>query len=239
MSGTLPTCVAGAASLGNPLSMNSSLVTFPFNVAMALGVKKTLLENLSVFSKMTDKLSQGALKQALLSPTIAQIDEASAPVLARSGPFYPFAFRIGYKSGNSYWTDSSSFRLVRYISIPFLNLTAIDDFLVAAPNRHRLGFCISNPNVMVCETRCGGHLGWQESPPDSYFGSSSWADTAASEFFDAVMKTNVERHGSPLTPHTRDGLAEDTVLSSETVAARKEMKEKADQFRTQQLKSRI
>jgi hypothetical protein len=192
-----------------------------------------------VFSKMTDPLSQGALKQALLSPTIAQIDEASAPVLARSGPFYPFAFRIGYKSGNSYWIDSSSYRLVRYISVPFLNLTAVDDFLVAAPNRHRLGFCLSNPNVMVCETRCGGHLGWQESLPDSYFGCTSWADAAASDFFDAVMKTNLERRGSPLTPHTRDGLDEDAKLSSETMAARKEMKEKAEQFRTQHVKSRL
>jgi predicted alpha/beta-fold hydrolase len=239
MSGTLPKCVSGAASLGNPFSINSSLVSFPFNIALALGVKRTLLQNWSVLSKMTDQLSQQALRKAMLSTTIAQVDEASAPVFVRNDPFYPFAFRIGYKNGNSYWLDSSSYRLVRYISVPFLNLSAHDDFLVATPNRNRLGFCISNPNVMVAETRCGGHLGWQESPPDSHFGSTSWADAAASDFFDAIIKTNMERRGSPVTPHTQDGCSENVVASPETIAARKGMKEQADRFSAKHLKSRL
>lgn len=239
ISGTLPKCVSGAASLGNPLSINSSFVSFPFNIAMALGVKKTILQNWSTLSKMTDQLSRNVRRNVLLAPTICQVDQAASPLLARNDPFYPFAFRIGYKSGDSYWLDSSSYRLVRYISIPFINLTATDDFLIAAPSRNRLGFCISNPNVMVVETRCGGHLGWQESLPDSHFGSSSWADEAASEFFDAVMKTNMERRGSPVSPHTQDGASEGDALTTETVAARNSMKEQADQFRTNELKSRL
>lgn len=240
MSGTLPACVSGAASLGNPLSINSSLVRFPFNVAMALGVRKTFLQNWSVFSKMTDKLSRQVVYKALLSPTIAGVDRASAPTLARNDPFYPFAFRIGYKDGNSYWLDSSSYRLVRHISVPFLNLTAEDDFLVAAPNRNRLGFCVSNPNIMVVETRCGGHLGWQESPPESsHFGSSAWSDIATSDFFDAIMKTNMERHGSPVTPHVRDLTSNDTAVSARTLKARKNLQDEARRFRATELKSRM
>jgi len=44
----------------------------------------------------------------------------------------------------------------------------------------------------IVETQCGGHLGWQETPPDNAFGSSSWADNAVADFFDAIMKVNKE-----------------------------------------------
>lgn len=224
MSGTLPKCVSGAASLGNPLSINSSLVTFPFNVLMAMGVKKTFLKNYSVFTKMKDFLHQQSFRNALLSTTVAKLDNSMAPILARNNPFYPFAFRIGYKDGRAYWLDSSSFRLLRYISIPYLNLTAEDDFLVAAPNKNKLGFCIANPNIMVVETRCGGHLGWQESPPKSQFGvTTSWADVAAADFFDAVMRTNLEQHGSPRSVHQHESVVvdddEDTIAARQSVQA--------------------
>ena len=44
---------------------------------------------------------------------------------------------------------------------------------------------------MVVRTKCGGHLGWQEAPPDTgnAFGfGTSWADMATTEFIDAVIK---------------------------------------------------
>jgi len=151
---------------------------------------------------MKHSYHQHALRKSLLSPTIATFDDSAAPIFARNDPFYPYGFKIGYKDGESYWFDASSFRLVRHISVPFLNLTAQDDFLVSKPSRNKLGYCLANPNVMIVETRCGGHLGWQEAPPDTAFGASSWADTATADFFDAVMKSNTESFGVPVGDKT-------------------------------------
>lgn len=190
--GTLPSCIAGGASLGNPLLIDSSIVKFPFNILMALGVKKIYLENLKQIRSMNDAHSQHILKKGFMAPTIAQFDDAVAPTFVRNNPYYPFETRVGYEDGEAYWFDSSSYRYVKHIPVPFLNLSAQDDFLVSKPSRNKLGFCLANPNVMVVETRCGGHLGWHETPPDSAFGASSWADTAVSDFFDAILKIDSE-----------------------------------------------
>eukprot|EP00536_Pseudo-nitzschia_multiseries_P001692 jgi/Psemu1/234934/estExt_Genewise1.C_220010 len=201
MMGTLPSCVSGAASLGNPLLINSKIVRFPFNVLMALGVKKIYLENWRTLVALNDKHSKETLKNGFLAPTIAAFDEALAPSLIRNNTVYPYETRIGYDDGEAYWFDASSYRYVRHISVPFLNITAQDDFIVSTPSRNKLGFCLANPNVMNVETRCGGHLGWQEAPPDSAFGASSWADTATSDFFDAVLK--VKSDGSAANSKNR------------------------------------
>jgi predicted alpha/beta-fold hydrolase len=160
--GTLPQCVAGAASLGNPLLIHSGLVKFPFSVLMALGIKKIYLENWkSVVTGMKDFHSKHCIRNGMTASTIAAFDNATAPIFIRNDSSYPFGVKIGYEDGESYWFDASSYRYLKHINIPFLNLTARDDFLVSKPSRNKLGFCISNPNVMVVETRCGGHLGWQ------------------------------------------------------------------------------
>jgi predicted alpha/beta-fold hydrolase len=159
--GTLPSCVAGAASLGNPLVIHSGLVRFPFNVLMGLGVKKIYVENWKEMTSMKDFYSKHCFRKMMAAPTIAAFDDAMAPCFVRNDSSYPFGFKVGYNDGESYWFDASSYRYLSHINIPFLNLTARDDFLVSKPSRNKLGFCISNPNVMVVETRCGGHLGWQ------------------------------------------------------------------------------
>eukprot|EP00534_Pseudo-nitzschia_fraudulenta_P019306 CAMPEP_0201274440 /NCGR_PEP_ID=MMETSP0853-20130426/48965_1 /ASSEMBLY_ACC=CAM_ASM_000640 /TAXON_ID=183588 /ORGANISM="Pseudo-nitzschia fraudulenta, Strain WWA7" /LENGTH=256 /DNA_ID=CAMNT_0047581817 /DNA_START=87 /DNA_END=857 /DNA_ORIENTATION=+ len=190
LAGTLPGCVSGAASLGNPLLIDSGVVKFPINILMALGVKKIFLENIRKIHQMNDKHSLEILRHGFLAPTIARFDNAIAPLMIRNNPYHPFETKIGYENGEDYWFDSSSYRYIRHVSVPFLNVTAQDDFLVSNPSRNKLGFCLANPNVMIVETRCGGHLGWQETPPDSAFGACSWADTATSDFFDAILKVN-------------------------------------------------
>jgi predicted alpha/beta-fold hydrolase len=192
MHGTLPLCVSGAASLGNPLLIDSKVVKFPVNILMALGVKKIFLQNLKAIRALNDSRSKEILKNGFLAPTISAFDNAVAPSMIRNNPHYPFETKIGYEGGEAYWFDASSYRYVRHITVPFLNITAQDDFLISRPSRNKLGYCLANPNVMIVETRCGGHLGWQESPPDSAFGTSSWANTASSDFFDAILKVNSE-----------------------------------------------
>ena len=147
---------------------------------------------------MNDPAFQAAVRKGFLANTLGSIDRAVAPIRIRNDAFYPFSSRIGYESGEAYWHDSSSYRFVRFISVPFLHVTAADDFLVSRPSRNKIGFCLENPNVMVIETRCGGHLGWQETPPESTFGASSWADVASADFFQSLMDTNMEHFGSPV-----------------------------------------
>lgn len=59
--------------------------------------------------------------------------------------------------------------------------------------------------MVVVKTRCGGHLGWQESPPPSrdangkelpstWFGGGigSWSDVAVADFIEALLETRKE-----------------------------------------------
>ncbi|KAL3911797.1 MAG: hypothetical protein SGARI_001471 [Bacillariaceae sp.] len=232
---TLPKCVAGGVSLGNPLLINSAVVKFPFDILMALGVKKIYFENFKSVLAIKDEHSRQSLRNGFLASTLAKFDDATAPIFIRNDTYYPFAIKIGYRNGEHYWFDASSFRHVAHISVPFLNLTAQDDFLVSRPSRNKLGYCIGNPNVMVVETRCGGHLGWQESPPEGG-GISSWADVAAADFFDAVMSANAESS----TGNERDTI--DLVVPPEASCALKidldQIKGDASSF-SQTIKSRL
>ena len=72
-------------------------------------------------------------------------------------------------------------------------VSAEDDFLCYQSTQRCLGYALSNPNIMLVETRTGGHLGWQERSPHkgsgSLFDTSSWSDVASAEFIDAALKT--------------------------------------------------
>jgi predicted alpha/beta-fold hydrolase len=197
-SGTLPPCVAGGVGLGNPLLMNGvKKIDRLFSPIMALGAKKTILEHWFSIQPMTRSPSfRSAIHRALLAPTLAAFDNAMAPIFVRNEPTYPFSTRIGYESAEDYYNDASSFRHVPHIPIPTLQVVAADDFLVFVPFRGRLRYCLQNPNVMVVETKCGGHLGWQESPPDrSRLGllGSSWADVVTCDFIEAVLDQRERR----------------------------------------------
>ena len=212
LSGSLPSCVTGASSLGNPLQIHSANIPFPLAVVMGMGVKRTVLNNIKTILQMNDRSFRHHLMKGMSRLRIGDYDKEVAPILIGNDEVYPFSPRIGFNSGEDYWYSSSSYRFVRHINIPLLNLTASDDFLVTRPSRSRIGYCIANPNVMVVETRCGGHLGWQESSPEGGlvdFGASSWADTATADFFESLMKTNIEKFGTPVG--SREEEEEDSV----------------------------
>lgn len=192
LAGTLPGCVAGGVSLGNPLLFDAKKTTFPYNYLIGNARKLQYLEQWSVFAAMKDPTFQSAVRKALLSKDFAAMDRAIAPTQIRNDSFDPYKTSIGYDSGESYWTDSASYRLVSHISVPFLLVTAEDDMLVYGPSKKKLSYCLANPNILVVESRCGGHLGWQESPPESstIFGSTSWADTVTADFFDSILNTS-------------------------------------------------
>jgi predicted alpha/beta-fold hydrolase len=191
--GTLPRCVAGGISLGNPLHLHSGNIAFPWGHILSLGARKTILEQFVTIRKMKSTHFQQRIKMALMASTIGKFDEALAPVFIRNNPFPPYDFEIGYENGEAYWTDGSSYRYVAHVSVPLLQLSSEDDFLTSTSSSKKLHYCLANPNVLVVNTRCGGHLGWQECPPDNKFGiGTSWADTASVDFIEAVLKGDAQ-----------------------------------------------
>lgn len=195
LSGTLPEAVIGGIAFGNPMGMNSGSLNKIWSPVLALGTKKTLVLNWMQLRKMKDPTFQETLRKALLAPTLEQFDDAMAPIFARNDTVYPFSFHPGFKSGKHYGNEASSYRLIRYVSVPLLQVIAADDFLVFAPFRHRLSYCVSNPNVLVVETKVGGHLGWQQAPKDGNFlgPTTSWADDVAEEFIEATIESYCRR----------------------------------------------
>ena len=191
LSETLPKGVAGGVSLGNPLHIHGQNIHFPWNYLLALGVKKGLLENWKTFKHMKAPDFQAALHRTMMAHTIQEVDEAIVPIQINNSPIYPYETKIGYENAEAYWKDASSYRYIRHVSVPLLLLTSQDDFLVRDGSIGKMYYPLANPNVLVVNTKCGGHLGWQESPPDtsSMFGfGTSWADTATADFIGAILE---------------------------------------------------
>jgi predicted alpha/beta-fold hydrolase len=100
-------------------------------------------------------------------------------------------------AADAYWADSSCYKQGRHVSVPLLHIIARDDNLCYDSARYFLGYSLQNPNVVVVQTRTGGHLGWWHKPSSastsSSWGLNSWADGATADFIRAVMETNAER----------------------------------------------
>jgi len=199
--GTLPKCIGGGAAMSNPLHINSGSIKFPWNILLGAGVKRSLLSNFQSFKQHHEPGFQHAMRKAMMSTTIGKLDEAAAPYVIRNDPFPPYTPRIGFKDGKEYWWDSSSHRYVAHVSVPLLKISAQDDFLVFGQFAKKLNHCLENPNVVVVKTRCGGHLGWQESPPPSAASkrsgmlggrSGSWSDVAVADFIEALLQVREE-----------------------------------------------
>jgi predicted alpha/beta-fold hydrolase len=198
--GTLPECIGGGAAMGNPLHIHSGTIHFPWNVLLAAGIKRSLLQNFQAFRGHHDPGFQRCLRKACLSSTIGKLDDTVAPYLIRNDNKPPYAPRIGFEDGEEYWWDSSSHRYVAHVTVPLLQISAQDDFLVFGQFARKLNHCLENPNVVVVKTRCGGHLGWQESPPPSkdgkrtgmLGGSGSWSDVAVADFIEALLQVREE-----------------------------------------------
>jgi predicted alpha/beta-fold hydrolase len=200
--GTLPKSIGGGAAMGNPLHINSGSIRFPWNMVLGAGVKKSILQNFSTYKRHHDPGFQSCFTKALFSSTIGELDDTVAPYIIRNDSHPPYTPRIGFKDGKEYWWDSSSHRYVAHVSVPLLKISAQDDFLVFGQFARKMNHCMENPNVLVVKTRCGGHLGWQESPPPSkngkrtvsslLRGSGSWSDVAVADFIEAVMQLRNE-----------------------------------------------
>jgi hypothetical protein len=195
LAGTLPKAVAGGISLGNPMVFRTDRVKFPHNMLMGIARKKGYWDQRHAVKDMNDPLFASAKKNATWSQTLGQLDESVAPVMIRNNPHPPFEVRLGYENASEYWMDSGCYQQSRFISVPFMHLSAEDDFLCYARFRSLLGYALSNPNIIVVETRTGGHLGWHEAHPEksSWWSIDSWANEATADFIQAVMVAHSEQ----------------------------------------------
>jgi predicted alpha/beta-fold hydrolase len=96
--GTLPDCVAGGAALGNPVSIDSRQMSLIFSPLLALGVKKSILEQWSALQQIKEPYFLSCIRRAMLAVTLAEFDSAMAPIMIRNDPVYPFSTRVGFKS---------------------------------------------------------------------------------------------------------------------------------------------
>lgn len=192
LAGTLPKCVSGGVCLGNPLLMHVSNLHAPWKEILALGVKKDVLLNWPYLRHMTVVPSfWDSIKNVLKARDIGEIDAALAPIFIRNESYAPFAVKVGFDNEEHYWSDSSSFKYIKHISVPCLQIVASDDAICYKSFQKKLAQCILNPYVLCLETKCGGHLGWQESNPDSNAPGIGvrWADRACADFLEAIQQT--------------------------------------------------
>lgn len=173
--------LTGAASLANPLKIHSNNVPFPYNFLIGWGIQKYIRQNYHSFSSM-DRTFTRTLHSALdPTKTIGQIDQFLAPHLLRNTKE---TTELGFADAEEYWKDASSIRFISEIQTPILLLVSQDDDLINTSMHQYLHHCVStNPNITVVQTRCGGHLGWQESCPSGESSLQSWSDMAIIEYF--------------------------------------------------------
>jgi predicted alpha/beta-fold hydrolase len=212
---TLPSCVAGAVTLANPMVIDARRMNPLWSAVLAIGAKQPLWnqwrQTRTNMQQPTLPLSSSLFRQCLhrawRAVTLLDFDTAMSPLFVRNRTVYPYEYSIGYESPVDYWTEASSFRYAPFVSVPLLQLVARNDFLAAGPFRGRMAYSINNPNILVLETMSGGHLGWQEVPvvasndnnPDSATSATNsasrgqWADAAMAEFFQAVLECRQER----------------------------------------------
>lgn len=192
-SNTLPLCIAGGITLANPMTLHANKMNYFWSIIIAGGAKIGMIPNIQTFRKMNTKHTDELLRHVYLKAiTLQDFDNIICPFYQRNDPEYPFTWRsYGYNNAEEYWNDASSSRVVSFINVPFLQLLSKDDFLAFNPHTRAMNHNVSNPNVMVIETACGGHLGWQESKKDDWFGlnhdSTSWANLATAEFIQAIL----------------------------------------------------
>jgi predicted alpha/beta-fold hydrolase len=238
LAGSLPRSVVAGVSLGNPFRFRADRLRFPFGTMIGaarkanyfLQRKAMALTNANNVHRDPHKLSLASLDRAL----------AATMIRTASHPPYETTIGYGHNSGNevhnaasspstgkhittvkqeataeaaaadAYWADSSCYRQGRHVSVPLVHVIARDDTLCYESAKHHLGYSLENPNVMVVQTRTGGHLGWWHRPsassakPSSWWGLNSWADEATADFIQAVLDTQSElgkpnHHRSPAT----------------------------------------
>ena len=82
------------------------------------------------------------------------------PFIIRNLSQYPFEYTIGYDSNINYWNEASSQNYISCVPIPLLVCFMSDDQIPYDNTVSSLNVSLPNPDVMIIQTPCGGHIGW-------------------------------------------------------------------------------
>lgn len=103
-----------------------------------------------------------------------------------------------YASVHEFYTDASCMTRLPHVAVPLLCINAADDPIsITLPPEEQVR---ANPNVILCVTRAGGHLGFFESS-----GASSeergplrtWSSRVIAEFAESVRLQRADLQNSP------------------------------------------
>lgn len=217
----LPPNLVGAVSLANPFIIQHSKLKFPMSNLMTAGTRKHMKAHTETIRQMSDDSIQDAFKKATSfrqSSSLSDISKYTSPFMIRNSIEYPYQNSIGYSSNEEYWKEASSRNYVANVSIPLLIVFADDDILTADSTIRSFGACLSNPNIIIARTPCGGHMGWHTSNWNNPFGSycftsandsnMTWSERTVIKFISAVLwkeNNNLHESSSSWQKLVRDG----------------------------------
>jgi predicted alpha/beta-fold hydrolase len=88
----------------------------------------------------------------------------------------------GFKDARDYYSKCSSDQFLPAINFPALIITALDDPFLG-PKCFLTEKEVGNPNVRMCYTKYGGHVGYYQS------GESCWDEKKILQFFEEIAET--------------------------------------------------
>jgi predicted alpha/beta-fold hydrolase len=138
------------------------------------------------------------------------LDISAVKTVATIREFDHFVTRVVFKypTVDHYYSDASSIKKLQHVTVPLLCVSARDDpisLVVPEPDHVH-----SNPNVILCVTNSGGHLGFFESDFDpnadktkernvssqrkeSKSGLKMWSARVVAEFAESILAHELER----------------------------------------------
>ena len=185
MANTLPKCVVGAVSLGNPFKYKK--LDFVMDVLINLGSKKQMNQHLKSLRKMTSKSSQKILNELLFWKwNVSKIDGIYSHML-RNNASFPFETTIGYQNEEHYAKEVGSYQYAPHVNIPLLVLVARDDDISYQNTLSSLPQLLSNPNIIILQSKTGGHLGWHTSTRNNPFHVENWGDITTTRYIQSLL----------------------------------------------------
>nr|CCA16551.1 serine protease family S33 putative [Albugo laibachii Nc14] len=149
------TPLTGAISVGNPFDLLhccDKMHLDPFN---RLVYSRILAKN---FKDVMQKCNAYKLLATIQNVDICRL-KASTTLMQMDEYLTRHAF--GFETVHDYYRDSSSARLLKHIRIPLFCISARDD-PICASEAIPYAECLANPNIILCTTKSGGHLGFYE-----------------------------------------------------------------------------
>lgn len=178
-----PTNIAGAVSLCNPLLIDHSRLRAPWSQILTFGAKKHMLQQRHVVKQMKcDNFKQAMHHATFYSKSLAELSGYTLPYMIRNSTRYPFENSLGYVSNEEYWDEASSKNYIANVSVPLMVCFAGDDSITSKVSSF-MSTCLSNPNVIMVQTPCGGHIGWHDKSIHGNF-----VDRTVAQFINAVLR---------------------------------------------------